>query len=68
MVMVSDLHVLMLRLYNIFSIQEMRTHILNLYVQIKNFDDSKTVFYLVSKDAKTSQRQLQSDIYAMRNS
>lgn len=67
-VMAAELHALVLAFDFGFVIREMVAEVLQRDVAIEALVDSKTVFDVVAKDAKTSERRLQIDVHALRES
>ena len=67
-VMAAELHALVYGFDNAYGVREAINCTLGLNVQIHSFVDSRTVFNVVAKQATTSEKRLQIDINALRQS
>lgn len=66
--MASEIHALVLGFDHAYVIRDMVAEILQRYIQLKAFVDSKTVFDVLAKQGKTCEKLLQIDIHALRES
>lgn len=64
----AEVHALVLAFDMAYVIQDMLHEILGRKIEIDAYVDSKTLFDVVAKDGNTSEKRLQIDIYALRES